>query len=187
MGNSNRFVEKFALIVGAFILYLLAFRVNQSLDEYVIYAQGVALVFLPAGIKHIAILVGRYWGAIGCFFALAYVTPEFWPTISFTQALIYSGISTIATLVAIHLGMQVLKIHSDLNNLRFIHLPALDLITTTTHSFVTNAYFIADGMKVDDEYMGNALGMGLGDFVGSFILMMSLLAAIKLKKQFINS
>jgi hypothetical protein len=183
----NKYIEKIALIVGAFVLYLLAFRINQTVDEHILYAQGVALVFLPAGIKHIAILVGRFWGAIGCFLALAYVTPEFWTDISPSQTFLYSAISTIATLIAIKVGMQVLQINNDLSNLRFIHLPVLDLITTTTHSFVTNAYFISNGMKINEEYIGNALGMGLGDFIGSFILMMSLLAAIKVKKQFIKN
>jgi len=175
--------EKLGLVAGSFLLYIAAFRVNQTLDEYVLYTQGVALVFLPAGIKHISILIGRFWGAIGCFFALAYVTPEFWTEISLSHALLYSGISTFSTLALVLTGMRVLGIKTDLSNLRFIHLPLLDVITTVGHSFVTNAYFLADGLKVNEEYLGNALGMAFGDFTGSFIMMMSLFIGLQIKKQ----
>lgn len=181
MEPSTTSIEKFVLVISAFVLYLVAFRINQTLDDYVIYAQGVALVFLPAGIKHISILIGRAWGGLGCFAALAYVTPEFWPDISLLHALVYSGVSTAATVALVIAGMKALQINSDLSNLRFIHLPILDLVTTTGHSFVTNAYFIADGMKVTGEYLGNAFAMALGDFTGSFIMMMLLWIAIKMK------
>lgn len=181
--DQQNILEKIGLVAGAFLLYLVAFRINQTLDEYVLYAQGVALVFLPAGIKHISILIGRFWGALGCFLALAYVTPEFWTDISVAHALLYSGISTVATWALVLAGMRMLDINSDLSNLRFIHLPLLDLITTTGHSFVTNAYFIADGMKINEEYLGNALGMAFGDFTGSFIMMMCLFFGLQIKKQ----
>ena len=184
MKSSTHFIEKIALVLGSFLLYLAAFRINQTLDEYVLYAQGVALVFLPAGVKHISILIGRLWGAIGCFLALAYVTPEFWTEISLIEILAYSGISTAVTLALIPAGIKILGINNDLSNLRFMHLPLLDLITTTGHSFVTNAYFIADGMKVNEGFIGNALGMALGDFTGSFVMMMLLFGALQIKHYF---
>jgi hypothetical protein len=182
--SSTNFIEKIALVLGTFLLYLGAFRINQTLDEYVLYAQGVALVFLPAGIKHISILIGRLWGAIGCFLALAYVTPEFWVGIGIPQTLLYSGISTITTLALILVGIKILGIKNDLSNLRFMHLPLLDLITTTGHSFITNAYFVAGGMKIDQEFVSNALGMAFGDFTGSFIMMALLFGALKIKQYF---
>jgi hypothetical protein len=184
MKSSKCFIEKIAIVLGSFLLYLGAFRINQTLDEYVIYAQGVALVFLPAGIKHISILIGRLWGAIGCFLALAYVTPDFWTEISWLEIFLYSGISTATTLALILSGMRIMGINSDLSNLRFMHLPLLDLMTTTGHSFVTNAYFVADGMKVNQEFISNALGMAFGDFTGSFIMMMLLFGATKIRQYF---
>lgn len=184
MKSSKCFIEKIAIVLGSFLLYLGAFRINQTLDEYVIYAQCVALVFLPAGIKHISILIGRLWGAIGCFLALAYVTPDFWTEISWLEIFLYSGISTATTLALILSGMRIMGINSDLSNLRFMHLPLLDLMTTTGHSFVTNAYFVADGMKVNQEFISNALGMAFGDFTGSFIMMMLLFGATKIRQYF---
>jgi hypothetical protein len=181
MESRTPILEKFALVTAAFALYLAAFRVNQTFDEYVLYTQGVALVFLPAGIKHISILIGRLWGAFGCFLALAYVTPEFWPDIGLLQIILYSGISTAATFALVLTGMRILSINSDLSNLQFIHLPLLDLLTTLGHSLLTNVYFISYGMKANEEYISNALGMAVGDFTGSFLMMMLLWIAIKIK------
>jgi formate/nitrite transporter FocA (FNT family) len=64
-------------------------------------------------------------------------------------------------------------IGKDLRQLKFTHLPMMDLITTALHGFLTNAYFMMAGMK-SERWIENALAMMLGDFVGSFFILMLL-------------
>jgi len=83
------------------------------------------LDFLPAGVKHIAILVARGWGALGCFVALTLLSFEFWAGVPLSQTVFYSGISTGATWLGIGLGMHMMGIQRNLENLKFMHLPVM--------------------------------------------------------------
>jgi hypothetical protein len=159
--------------------YFLVYRLNELFDPWALYSQGINLIFLPAGIKHIAILVARGWGALGCFVALTLLSFEFWAGLSLWQIVFYSLISTGATWLGIRIGMRLMGIHSNLENLRFVHLPVMDLITTAIHGFVVNAFFISVGMK-SDRLVANALAMMFGDYLGSFIMLTCLWGVLAL-------
>lgn len=164
-----------ALVAG--VAYSLAFQMNLLLGPAVLYDDWIALVFLPAGIKHLFILIARGWGALGCFVALLLPSLQFWSDTPVLQTVLYSGISTLASWLGIAIGMRLLDIHRNLDNLRFMHLPMLDLLTTALHGFAVNAYFIAVGMKTD-KLLENALAMMVGDFTGSFMVLACLWAVL---------
>lgn len=152
------------------VLYYLTYRVNEYFDEWFLYAQGINLVFLPAGIKHLAILLGGLWGALGSFVALFILANEFWLGVPPAEIALYSLISTGSTWAVIVLCLRTLGINRDLHNIRFVHLPLIDLFTTFFHGFTTNIFFIIAGMKLD-HFLSNALAMMVGDYIGSFIIL----------------
>lgn len=164
------FIQGLLIASAACVIYFLTYQVNEFFDSWALYAQGINLIFLPAGIKHLAILLGGIWGALGCFVALFVLANEFWSGQPLELIALYSFISTASTWAAIIFALRVLGITSDLKNLKFIHLPLIDLITTSVHGFITNAYFIVTGMK-SENFTQNALAMMFGDFTGSFILL----------------
>lgn len=170
------------LAVGAGLLFFLTYRLNELFDGWALYAQGINLIFLPAGIKHLAILIGGGWGALGCFLALLVLAREFWNDVAIGHITAYSAISTGATWLGLILGMRLLRIQRDLGNLKFMHLPTIDLITTAIHGFTTNVFFITVGMK-SDNLIGNALAMMFGDFIGSFVLLTLLWLSLMLVRQ----
>ena len=170
------------LAILAAILYYLTYRVNELFDVWFLYAQGINLVFLPAGIKHLAILVAGPWGALGCFVSLFILANEFWLGVPPAEIALYSLISTAATWAGIVLSLRTLGINRDLHNIRFIHLPLIDLFTTFLHGFTTNIFFILGGMKMDN-FMSNALAMMVGDYIGSFIILTLLWLAISYSKR----
>lgn len=163
-------IQGLIIAAAAGVIYFITYRINELFDAWALYAQGINLVFLPAGVKHLAILLGGKWGALGCFLALFALANEFWSGQQLVNITLYSLISTASTWAAIVLSLKVLGITSDLKNLKFFHLPLIDLITTSVHGFTTNAYFVMAGMK-SENFMQNALAMMLGDFTGSFILL----------------
>lgn len=165
-----------ALLAGG--AYFIFFRVNELTDSWSVYTLGINLIFLPAGIKHIAILLARGWGALGCLVALFLMASESWVAEPATKVLGYSVVSILATWLGITIGMRLLRVDKDLSNLRWMHLPVMDLITTALHGSVVNFYFIASGMKAD-HLIDNALAMMFGDFVGSFIILMCMLLGLK--------
>lgn len=176
------FIQGLVIASAAGVIYFLTYQLNELFDSWALYAQGINLLFLPAGIKHLAILLGGKWGALGCFLALFALASEFWSGQPLEHIALYSLISTASTWAAIVFSLRVLGITPELKNLKFIHLPLIDLITTSVHGFTTNAYFIMVGMK-SENFTQNALAMMFGDFAGSFILLMLLWLALLVWKK----
>ena len=54
-----------ATAVTSGILFSLSFRLNQYFDAQFVYSAGISLLFLPAGVKLLAVLVGRLPAIVG--------------------------------------------------------------------------------------------------------------------------
>lgn len=162
--------QNLMLTVMAGLAYYLTFLLNNAFGSAVLYDHWIALFFLPAGIKHLFILVARGWGALGCFVGLLIPSLQFWTDTPVYQIVFYSGLSTLASWLGIALGMKLLGIHRNLLNLQFMHLPLLDLLTTAVHGFAVGAYFTAVGMS-SDQLLANSLAMMFGDYTGSFLVL----------------
>ena len=176
-----RKAEGVFLALCAGILYVLAFRATEQLGSWAIYSQGVYLIYLSAGIKHIAILIAGPWGALGCFLGMLFAVNEVWHGASLENMLLLCAISIGTTWTGIAWGLRLLGVNRDLQNLKFIHLPLLDLLTTGLHGITTNIFYLYTGMKIDD-LKGNVLAMMLGDFTGSMLIMTVLWSALWLCK-----
>jgi hypothetical protein len=164
-----------SLLAG--LSFYLAFLINNLLGSAILYDNWIALFFLPAGIKHLFLLTTRGWGALGCFVALLVPSLQFWTDTPVYQVVLYCGLSTLASWLGIELGVQLLGIRRDLQNLKFLHLPVLDLITTSIHGFVVNTYFLTVGMT-SDHLLASSLAMMFGDFTGSFAVLACLWIAL---------
>ena len=154
-------------------VYWVVFRLNAYTDDWTMYDQGIHLIFLPAGVKHLAILLARGWGALGCGLALFWLSFEFWQEASLPQLLGYTMVSTLASWLGVMLGLRLLQVQGNLANLRFWHLPVMDLVTTGVHAMLVNAFFMMAAMK-SEHWLENVLAMMLGDYIGSFIILVGL-------------
>ena len=157
--------------------FFLVYQVNELFEPWSEYGQGVNLLFLPAGIKHVAVLIAGPWGALGCCVSLFILALDFWHGTPTGQIATYSLISTGATWLGIILSLRMLGVDADLTRLKFIHLPLMDLVTTAIHGFTTNAYFTLTGMKSGD-FLVHSLAMMVGDFTGSLVVLSLLWLAL---------
>ena len=172
--------EKLLLSALFGALYLAVFELSLSFDLVESYAPGISLVFLPAGIKLIAALVSGFWGVLGTVIALAFVTPNFWPDQPLWFYVVYPALSGFSTLAVVTVMKRVLDIDDHIRNLRFIHIPLIDLCATLVHGMVVNGFFALDELPIDKDFLTRALAMSVGDFLGSLILLLSFAVLAKL-------
>ena len=172
-------LEQLGLTALATVVYVLTFKLNQYLDPWFLYGQGISLLFLPAGVKHVSILLAGRWGALGSFLGLLFMVPAFWQELSIEMAIPYVAISTLATWAGIVLSMRLMGIRRDLSNLKLLQLPVLDLVTTLFHAVLTNSFFVLAGLKKINEWNVNTLAMMVGDYLGSLCLMLVLFLALQ--------
>lgn len=162
--------QNLLLAILAGLAYYLSFLLNRALGSAILYDNWIALVFIPAGIKHLFILVARGWGALGCFAGLLVPSLQFWSDTPFYMVALYSALSTLASWLGIVVGLRWLGIQRNLRNLQFMHLPLLDLVTTAVHGFVVSLYFIAVGMT-SDHLLSSTAAFMFGDYTGSFLVL----------------
>lgn len=173
-------IEKLLLSALFGALYLAVFELSTWLHFFQDYAAGISLVYLPAGIKLVAALVSGFWGVFGTVIALACVTPSFWPDQPLWFYVVYPALSGFSTLAVVAVMKRVLGIDDDIRNMRFVHIPIIDLCATLVHGAAVNGFFALKHLEVDQDFFTRAFAMSVGDFLGSLILLLSFAMLAKL-------
>ena len=168
------------------IVFGLAYLASFYLNAHVVKAQsvfsGVALFYLPAGVKLLAIMVGRYWGALGLWVANFLHTATGWDNLVLSQVFLMSVLWVGTTLLVVLTWAHFTGLRTDLRNLTFRGFVWLNLLAAVIHGLVFNGYLIILAERGIDEWLSSAKAMALGDFLGSGALMLSILLVFKTVK-----
>ena len=174
-----------------FIGWLLMWKLQLQLD-FLDYALGVSLAFLPAGIRTLAVLIFGLRGAIGVFAGSVLSTIEYLGHIQgmdFFEIALISAISAFSAYLMMQLVCWWRKIGSDLDELTFSDLLVVvfsqGLLSSTLHQMIYSLRPIE--ASYDHPSTAEALrlwsAMAAGDIVGSMILMLSAVALVNLGHQ----
>lgn len=168
------------LIALSFTLSRLTFELHDLLTPYVAYTQGVDLLFLPAGVKLVLIMVAGWRGALGCGLALLSLSTRFWPDLEPVWLLLYSTLSVGMTWLVVSIMLRRMALGPTLEGLSFWELVQIDMLNTLLHGIAVNGYFWALGLRSSETFWPAALAMTLGDFLGTGVIMLLVLLAARL-------
>lgn len=143
------------------------------------YATGVSVVFLPAGIRTLAIFAFGFRGAVGIFAgslitANAYFTGD--RQIAIESIVAISMISAFSAYIAMEVVCRWRKIQEDLSSLNFNGVMYIvisqGVLSATLHKVIFYAENINQMQNVEAKTMFiNWLAMMLGDVTGSMIVL----------------
>lgn len=151
------------------------------------YATSVSLIFLPAGIRTLSVLVFGLRGAVGVFLGCILSTIEYLgnlPTVNLVQILTISAISAFSAYLMMRLVCWWKKIGSDLDELAFgdvlIIVLTQGLLSSSLHQLVFSR------LQFDGVYENASSwdvfrlwsAMATGDIIGSMVLMLSGIAFV---------
>lgn len=176
--TSNQLTQGCWLALGCFLAYWLSFRLNALFNPWVEIMPGVALVFLPAGVKLVSILVADKWGLIGVGLAALWMASDVWSTAGILpllgNILVWLGVPYLV----VRLMLAWLKIDEVLSKLSFWNLLAIDVVATTIQAIASNLYAISvHGRDPRDLFYGTA-GTILGDFIGTGVMLALMLIGV---------
>lgn len=153
------------------------------------YALGVSLIFLPAGIRTLAVLIFGLRGAIGVFVGAIFSTIDYMghiPTIDMANVILIAAISAFSAYLMMQLVCCWRKIGNDLDELTFSDVLTVvfsqGILSASLHQLlyrhhgVENVYVdptLAEGFRL-------WAAMATGDVVGSMVLMLSAVALVNL-------
>ncbi|BDU51843.1 hypothetical protein [Limnohabitans sp. INBF002] len=155
-----------AVVVASFLAFVGAFHLNQYLDRYMLYAPGVSLIFIPAGVKLLAILIGRLPAIVGLYIASVYVSTEIWHDLQTASLYLFAAVSVFSYAIAVYVVMILVGIFRNLNNLRYHHIVVLSFSASMFNSVVHNAAFLVVGVTAVDAQWATSTAMAFGDFLG---------------------
>jgi hypothetical protein len=152
------------------LLFSLSFRLNQYFDEQFMYAAGISLLFLPAGVKLLAVVVGRMPAIIGLLIVGIYLGTDIWPDKSMAAIVYFAVVSLMTYPIAAFGLMRLLHIQPDLSNLRYHHIVALSLAASVLNGVVHNLLYLSQGITASEDLWNKSAAMALGDFMGCFLV-----------------
>jgi hypothetical protein len=159
-----------ATAVTSGILFSLSFRLNQYFDEQFVYSAGISLLFLPAGVKLLAVLVGRLPAIVGLLVVGIYLGAGIWPDKSMASVVYFAVVSLMTYPIAAFGLMRLLHIRHDLSNLRYHHIVLLSFAASVLNGVVHNWLYWSQGVTTTDELWQKSAAMAMGDFMGCFVV-----------------
>jgi hypothetical protein len=185
MSRHDLFIRQSLIAFAAAVLTTaLAFKFTQMIKSAIEYDVGVALIFLPAGIKLIATLTGGLPALAGAMVVYFFMSFNYLPTDQWIYNLTYVLICAGVTFGAVRLSMRGLRIDDNLANIGLFQIIALDFIVNAAHSLSVNLFFLSQDFFVEKPFLHRFLGMLVGDFNGTVLTFIILIGLTKAFRRF---
>jgi hypothetical protein len=176
--------DKTALVSFFCIFFIFVFFFAKEFGLANALKTSAGIIFLPAGVRLLACLVGREWGAFGVFLGSFFVVvPSTFPDETNAFHLAIALISTSSVYLSVVISLSFLKISNDLSNLEFIHLPFIDLIATFSQAFFFYLFLYLVNHVDASELLPRFITQMTGNFLGGMLFMLSFFVLANILKR----
>ena len=165
------------------LLWLAFWEASQSILGFTQLGNGITLLYVPAGIRLVILLISGIWGALGIAMAFPFAMLQVYPDASLQEALVYSVIAGFVPWIAVWAVCRAAKVSRDLGSLRSIHLPLLAAAVSIAGALAYAGALTAYGRLEPNLLLQNVTAMSAGDFLGCFAVVLLVRAVIAGGKQ----
>ena len=158
------------LVMTSAVLWIASSAANTYLMSFAGFAQGIDLIYLPAGFRLLIVLLFGVWGALGIVLANPFLYLAEFGDGSAIQVIVNSLICGFAPFFAVKAFCRAADIEASLLQLKPIHLPLLALAVSVVTPVLLNVNFVVAGLKPMNAFMVNVAAMAAGDFLGCLLL-----------------
>ena len=164
------FIGVVALASG--IVWLASWQVAQPLLAFTQVKTGITLLYIPAGIRLVILLISGLWGAVGIVLAFPFALLQQFPNASWPEIIVYSCIAGVIPYGAIQWTCRTAKVSRDLGSLRAIHLPLLAATVSIAGALAYSLALVAFGRFEAVALPQDFTAMAAGDFLGCFAVVL---------------
>lgn len=149
--------------------YMLVYMTNDWLFKHIEFTQGIAWIYLPAGIRLICTLLFAEAGVFGILIASLLTSSIYaiFPGDPVTT-IGYSVISALAPYLAYRFTLQEMRLQPSLGNLTTTRLLACILLYGLTNPLLQLMWFVMRGISY--HFWSGLIVMSIGDLTGSLIV-----------------
>lgn len=155
--------------VGYYVAFWFQFHWLGNLD----FVQGVSLLFIPAGIKMLSIVVGGAWGIGGVFLTSILLSRFVWGDHGFVYALLAQIVWAGVPFLTYQILKRQLRIDDMLLSLKGSHIALIAVTTSLTSSLGDRSFRYAAGQIEGSLFNTSVWAMMLGD-IGGIVVILSL-------------
>lgn len=144
---------------------------NKALLSDTLVTTGINLVYLPAGVRLLLVLLFGPWGALGIFLVDPLLFFSEFGSGSVAEVIGASFISAFAPYLTVLGFCRATGLSPRLSGLRPLHLPILALLVSVVTPLLFNLHFLVHDRHADDDFARNFAAMATGDFLGCFAVL----------------
>jgi K+-sensing histidine kinase KdpD len=148
--------------IAYFLVYFFQVHVMTDFE----FLPSASLLFLPAGVKLLAMLSGRWHGLLGLY--LGKLSVDFFlldAAFAFEILVTHPVIWILPAFVALQLVMGYFKVTDDLSNLKTVHLIFIAMVTSLTSALAMQTHLVfADEAHI--SWVKGVWSMAMGDVSG---------------------
>ena len=160
------------------VIWLISWKVAQTLLDFTQVKQGITLVYVPAGVRLVILLIAGFWGAVGLALVYPLVLIQSTTAISWPEIAVQSVIAGFVPYLAVLAVCRSAGVSRDLGRLRSIHLPLLAAAVSIAGALALTLARIAFGRFSPASFLPDFTGTAMGDFLGCFAVILLVRFAI---------
>lgn len=172
-----------AIVVVSGVVWLAGWEVAQSILDFTVLKTGVTLIYIPAGIRLLVLLVSGIWGAFGIALAFPFALIQVFPDATWLEVVIYSVIAGFIPYATVQVMCRIAGISRDLGTLRSLHLPLLAAAVSITGALAYVAALVAFDRFDAGNFLPDVTAMAAGDFLGCFAVVALARLAIEWRRR----
>lgn len=166
------------MILISAMIWLVSWQAAQSLLHFTLLQNGITLIYVPAGVRLVILLISGIWGAIGIALAFPLAVIQVFPDLSWQEVATYSAVASVIPYATILFVTRLASISRDLSTLRPIHLPLMAAAVSVTGGLSYTAALASFGRFEPAQFLLDATAMSAGDFLGCFTVVLLVRVAL---------
>jgi hypothetical protein len=173
----------FVVAVASGAVWLACWQAAQSVLVFTQLETGITLIYIPAGIRLVILLISGIGGALGIALAFPLALLQVYPDATWQEALAYSAIAGLVPYATVFTVCRAARVSRDLGTLRSFHLPLLSAAVSVIGALAYTGALTAYGRLDRSMLLKNVTAMAVGDFLGCFAVVVLVRLVITSRKQ----
>jgi hypothetical protein len=158
-----------ALALMCAVAYFFAFQLNVYWFDWFEFSPGVNWVYIPSGLRLLFVLVLLETGALGIVAASLLINYSMGPPDAHAFHIVTAMLSGGAPYLSRHIAVHFFKLSPQLSGLTSAEFFKLSLMFAFVSATLHQIWFYWNG--ITDNWLNSSLAMGVGDWLGTVLVL----------------
>ncbi|PZF78476.1 hypothetical protein DK847_01270 [Aestuariivirga litoralis] len=165
------------------VAWVSAFALQERFLSLFSHAPGIDLVFIPSGVRLIAILIGGIWAVVGIGLGGLVLTGREFHTMQPGIIALVAACGGLFPYLALRASLWATGVDWGLRKLTAVRLPLICLGVALGSSVLHNVLFGLLGLEAWPSFSSNTTAMAAGDFIGTLLAVLVVFLALRILRR----